>query len=117
MLEEKGRYHDGDSNLPTETNSTSTQSSTGAGTSTSGTHFVCSRWVLRISIKRMKYLAYQFYLSSTLHKPGPTERPHLFHPRMMVFSEAIIREGASFPDTMKFYIMISHVYLSYLGFI
>ena len=97
VMEEIERYQDCDSDLPTETHSTCTRSSTSVGTSTSGTHFVYSSWVLHISIKRLNYLACQFYLSSTLRKPGPTERPHLPPPCMMVFSKAIIRGGASLP--------------------
>ena len=67
------------------------------GTSTNDTHFVYSTWVSRISVKRLKYLAHQFYLSEALPQPGPTKRPHLPLPCMMAFSEAIIQGGASLP--------------------
>ena len=95
-MEEIKCDQDGDSDLLIETHSTRTRSSTG-GTSTNDTHFVCRSWVSHISMKRLKYLACQFYLFSTLCKPGPFKRPHLHHPRMMAFSKVIIWGRASLP--------------------
>ena len=61
------------------------------------THFICSNWVSRISIKRIKYLTHQFYLPSTILKPGLNDKSHTPPPCMASSSKAIIRGGASIP--------------------
>ena len=90
VLEEMERYHSEEGKQPEETNSHPHQSSTDTGTSTSDTYFICSDWVSRISIKRLKYQTRQFYLPSAILKPGPNDRSHTHPPRMAAFSEAII---------------------------
>ena len=53
-----------------------TRSSIGAGpltsttqATTSGTHYVCRDWVSQVNIKRLKYIACQFWLSEELYQP------------------------------------------------
>ena len=92
-MEEIDCYQGNEGNLPIESNLY--RSFTDEGPSTSGTHFVCSDWVSHILIKRLKYPTHEFYLPSTILKPGPNDRPHIRPPRMTAFSEAIIQEGAS----------------------
>ena len=96
-MEEIVHYQSEEGELPDETNPYPQQFSIDAGTSISGTHFVCSNWVSRISVKRLKYLAYQFYLPAAIIKPSPNDRPHIPPPCMAAFSKAIIRGRASLP--------------------
>ena len=70
-MEEIEHYQDNDGDLPVESNSNLHQSSTNAGPSTSNTQFVRSNLVLHISVKRLKLLARQFYLSTAIVKLGP----------------------------------------------
>ena len=95
VMEEIDHYQSDEDDLPTESNPH--QSFTDEGPCTSGTHFVCSNWVLCISVKRLKNLAHQFYLPATILKPGHNDRPHIPPHCVVAFSEAIIQGGASFP--------------------
>ena len=72
-------------------------SSIGARASTNDTRYVCTDWMSRISIKRMKLIARQFYLSGAIRQPRPGEIPHLPPFGMMAFFEAIMRGWASLP--------------------
>ena len=81
------------------TNRAHTKSSTSAGaltsgaqTSSSGTHYVCRDCVSRVNIKRLKYISHQFWLSEEVHQPPLDERPHLPPYGMMGYSESILRE-------------------------
>ena len=93
VMEAIDHYQVTEGNLPTESNPH--RSSTDGGPSTSGTHFVCSDWVSRISIKRLKFLTRQFYLPSTILKSGPNGKPYIPPPRLVAFSDAIIEGGFS----------------------
>ena len=86
---------------PKRTNSRPHQSSTNAGTSTSGIHFVCSDWVSRFSIKRLKYLTRQFYLPSAILKLDLNDRPYTHPLCMAIFSKAIIQGGLPFLFTFS----------------
>ena len=67
ILDEIECYQSKEGKLPEETTSLPHQSSTDVGTSTNGTHFICSDWVSCISIKRLKYLTRIFLLCDILH--------------------------------------------------
>ena len=73
------------------------QSSTDAGTSTSGTKFACAIWVSKISIKKLKIIAKQLKLSIAITWPSLNDRLHNLPPCMVAFYEAIIWGGASIP--------------------
>ena len=97
VLEEIDCYQGNEGKQLEETSSHPHQSSTNEGPSTNGTHFVYSDWVSHISVKRLKYLAHEFYLPVAILKPSPNDRLHIPSPHMAAFSEAIIRERVSLP--------------------
>ena len=109
FIYEVDHYQSEESKQPEETSPHPHQSSTYAGTFTSGTHFVCSNWVSHISKKRLKYLTMQFHLPSAILKPSPNDRPYTPLPYMATFSEAIIRGSASIP-LHPFLIEVFHYY-------
>ena len=80
--------------VPDKPNSHPHQSSTNAGTSISSTHFVCNHWISRISVKRLKYLLCQFYVPAAIIKLALNNGLHILPPRLVTFSEEIIRGGA-----------------------
>ena len=97
--EEEGvaRPQGAEADLPSETQSARTRSSTNTRASTCGTRYVCRDWVSRIFVKRLKFVSRQFYLSDVIHQPCFDERPHLPPPGMMAFSEVIMRGRGSLP--------------------
>ena len=72
-------------------------STSGAQASTSNSRYAFWDWVSQVLVKKLKLIAYQFWLKEEVCQPHPDERPHLPPPGMMAFSEVIMRGGVAPP--------------------
>ena len=94
IIEEVDRYRSGESKQEEEA-TRPRHPPCNIGASTNCTNFVCANGVSKITTNKLKSLAEQFCLSVAIMQPGLDDRLHKPPPRMSIFSEAIMWDGAS----------------------